>query len=418
MKIDHLRSLLRSLTVNEIQQICLYEVDTDLRATGKDELIEYVLNRVDYNTLVKEANAVETLQPFKHVWLFSIDNQDLLENINWVVGCESENQDGVDLIPTYTLQTENANYVKFVHYVPLCHWSLVSPTQKELEVTFSRHVVVLKYLKKNKIFQVGFNGYTQGRAMPGVVRVSYFDILSKVQKWVEENFKLKLSGLQVQNGINSLVALDLFGVKDIRQELNVDGARVGIDLDEDSGRSVSEYLNSSMGASQDSVRDFLERGHADQVMLKWEDFEFLTRIQYYELATEIMFIWRGKKVRENVSKAIELIINSVKIGSGEELSKIASYVKDKMTGVVTALDIVGLFKVSAKSAYSVLASLAKEGVVRPCYRVKTNLILIDFKNDWRGNFFDFPDFVVDESGAQIRLSGLECFEIGFEVIKK
>jgi ribosomal protein S25 len=419
MKIEHLRALLKSLTVNEIQQICLYELDTNIRAISKDELIKNVFEQVDYNTLVKEANIVEVSQPFKHVWLYSVDNQDALENIDWgSIQCEQETPDSTSLVPTYVLETEDAQYVKFVHYVPQFSWSLITPTKKELDVKYGRHVVVLKYLKRHRVFQISFHGYKQGHVAPGAEKISYFDILNKIQEWVEGSFSLVLSGLQIQNGVNSLVAINLYGVKDIRQELNVDGGKIGIDLDEDSEKSVSDYLNSAMGASQDSVRELFERGHTDQVLLRWDDFEFLTRIQYYESATEIMFIWRGKKERENVNKAIELIIKSVKIGSSEDLTKIAEVIKNQATGVVTALDLVAKYKVSAKSAYSVLASLVKEGVVKPCYRIKSSLIILDFKNEWRSNFFDFPDSVMDESGAQIKLAGLDCFEIGFEVINK
>jgi hypothetical protein len=81
---------------------------------------------------------------------------------------------------------------------------------------------------------------------------------------------------------------------------------------------------------------------------------------------------------------------------------------------VRASGLMQTFEISESLALKVLSQAVSAGSLAPRFRVRTELLLDGYLNDWRSSFAEIPQKVVDEFGTEIDVSQATNIEVAYE----
>lgn len=176
MSISSVRELLSSLNVTELRE-ALSVINPAASSSGrKEDTIDKLLEAAPIQKVEEVAARAECLAPFKHSWLFYLENQDTQKAKvekwsrmlwhNHFVSTSNLDRDSNDLQPTLQIVDNYSSrlYVKFTHWIPSSRYEQTSPTIRELQREKIQHTVVAVLRADIGTLEVRFNGFKQGRA--------------------------------------------------------------------------------------------------------------------------------------------------------------------------------------------------------------------------------------------------------------
>ena len=157
-------------------------------------------------------------------------------------------------------------------------------------------------------------------------------------------------------------------------------------------KAVEEVLLDYLGELPDEVRALvLDRGRkalgtstANSVVLFWFDEKVVTRLQFWDIGTDMMFVWHGVP---NTFRIVEEIVNLFQMtyqmlpfettgGPLEWLSKLPA------GEIARPAELSSMFGLTAEESRKSLLSAMQIGLLQPVYRVRTAALLIDYPNHW------------------------------------
>lgn len=154
MSFSSVRELLNSLNVTELKE-ALSVIDPAASSSGKKEdTIDKLLEAGSVQKVEQVAARAECLAPFKHSWLFRLEDQvrqkitvEQWSRMLWhdhFVSTSDLDRESNDLQPTLQMVDNYSGclYIKFTHWIPSSRYEQVSPTIRELQRDNIQHTVV------------------------------------------------------------------------------------------------------------------------------------------------------------------------------------------------------------------------------------------------------------------------------------
>lgn len=190
-------------------------------------------------------------------------------------------------------------------------------------------------------------------------------------------------------------------------------------------RSVDQYLSDFIDRhiddpkSKHSIRSAVKEAISDTtpngVTALWTEDNIVSRIKYWEIGAEFLFVWHGAKSAPPKIKKIFYLIASL----SEEITNpdielmIDEIISKKKYDVFTISDISSQFSINKEETKRAILSSVSAGLVRPVYRIKSRLNIIESENLWTEDLPKLSRLFTTEDGSEIDGAAPENIEVGF-----
>jgi hypothetical protein len=389
----------------------------------------------DFQSVALAAHRLEALLPFKHVYVFAL-GQSFPTNIPYddvsgslersladlAAGFSSPEELSQDLEPQVWVADRTAQrlYLKLVHHVYSEEWERVGETRKELKKHWRRHPVVIAFRPMDGLATVSFPGFTQGSGTPHDRRMKYPQVAEGARQVLRETARIETVGLPLKNAIEALLKERPDEVQDIRRIVAHRQGKFVVDSGEGE-ENVADYLaivsrELQLGITKEVWREFISKGTADDIHLVWPKLKILTRVSFYDIAPEFLFVWRaGGRDSLHVDHVVRQIEYFCKKAALPLLSEAAEFVKAQASGtLLKPSNLIQRFNLAYEDSMELLRDAMRRSLVRMCFRVRTENALNEITNEWRSDLHEFPSRVTDIQGNSINLEDPASIEIAFQ----
>lgn len=169
----------------------------------------------------------------------------------------------------------------------------------------------------------------------------------------------------------------------------------------------------------DRIREALDRTPVDNILLAWSEPSVMTRLAFYDIGPELLFIWRGEsRTLEAIQYVVSTIVGHMRLQSGSVSDALGAVREADPGTVLRATDLANRFGLSAREAYEVLEEARRRNLVERRFRIRTDRVVIEIPNHWRSSLADLPDTVTTEDGEAIDVHNARNIELGFERVRE
>jgi hypothetical protein len=431
--IEHLLETFTTSQLRELDFSLAPNIDSATRSKNHKNFIQAIVKRYEGKKLAVHALRLETLQPYKHVFLFTFKAPEERFDLEWLYEKVDTGFPGLfnepklvepsidELKPEVCVVDRERKriLVKFVHLVETWQSEWSTPTRKEWKPVKRRHPVVVSLFPEDKLMTVSFPGYTQGATPPTIQRTTYSDIARNVCSAFGSGTKIGAAAFPIRQTIELLLQKEP-DVKAVRRYVKAAEGKMMLDSSDGIGSS-EEFLAAKFWKEarteipQEAIRAVFNSMEAVDILLHWRKKELFTRIGFHDFAPELLFIWKSTAAEASrIDDVLAVIVEYRKYAETGKLSEAVNFVDRATPGTVIRPTQVGQqFSLSLDETLKILYRAMERGVVDILFRVKTNEVLMDFDNDWRKNLSEFPAEVTDEHGQSINLSEHKNIEVAF-----
>lgn len=430
MSFSSVRELLNSLNVTELKE-ALSVIDPAASSSGrKEDTIDKLLEAGSVQKVEQVAARAECLAPFKHSWLFRLEDQvrqkttvEQWSRMLWhehFVSTSELDRESNDLQPTLQMVDNYSGrlYIKFTHWIPSSRYEQISPTTRELQRDNIQHTVVAVLRTDLNTLEVRFNGFKQGRATRTEDKISYVYIAQVCRDKIAQRLNQRIENVALDRAALHLTQAKPDEVLEVGRVIVTAEGRLSLrNSESDEGGDVVSLLFNSLRnvIAKADLRKALMDAPAESLWLWWTKHEIATRITQEYGAYEILFIWKGNKasgVVDNVVRELmEAFLLSSTIGTRAQIQQ---YIEGLASERVFLLSEVShRFNTSYQQVLSILETARKAGLVERRYRIKSASQIQDFRNIWQTSLSGLSDTVSDENGIEINLRDPGSIEVGY-----
>lgn len=438
----HTDQLLNSFNLSQLRDLTLVLARTSnisLASKNREQLLAEIRKTGDANKISLAAQRLETIAPYKHVFIFSLlggprkqEFDALRESVDQGFPNLSEGtatpHELAELTPQITIFDSPTKriYVTFVHLVQTWIWERTSPTKKELREFRRRHPVVATLRPNEGLMTVSFPGYTQGAGGPTKERATYSLIAKQACDLLRAKAKIDARPFPLKPAIESTLQRDK-DVIDVRRLITGPlGGKIMFFSGEEQSNDLVQYVinyfrqHAQIALTTSQVRALFRSAEALDILLFWKRLEVLTRAAFYDAGPELLFIWRNAAAETTrIDAVLKELVTYDRFTSQPELGKAALHIEQADRGVVLRPSaLTQMFNLNSDESMSLLHEAVKKGFVSMVFRVNTESVLQHFQNNWRKSLSEFPRTVTDEHGQVLDLTDGSQIEIGFERINK
>ncbi|MGJ5814875.1 hypothetical protein [Paludibaculum fermentans] len=410
-------------------------VEIPAQRLSKEALFTLLNERSTDPTLSLFAHRIETVTPYKHLFVYSLDAQFTYDTISARIkeafpqllnSIREVEPDLHELAPQACVTDELLKrvYLKLVHQVEMSGWVSVSPTEKRLETHRRRHPVIITFRTDERLLTIGFPGFTYTEGMQHEERTPYAEIAAEAATFLKKKLTITGRPFNAKPAIDALLEAEPDEVRDIKRNVRPKkGGRFGFDAGEENKltTALAEFLTSEgdIPVTETQIRGLLRRSGASDILLGWKSLQILTRVALFQGAPELLFIWREAGPSTSVVDAVlKKLTQYGNMTAGPDVDGLRKELAmTPIDGVVRVPLIAQHHGVSQTEALKVLTSAVTKGEYQPCFRVNTDHLLMEFANTWRTSLLDFPPIVTDEYGNAIDLRVPSNIEVAFQRAK-
>jgi hypothetical protein len=392
------------------------------------------LQRYEGSKVTLHALRLEAVLPYKHVFIFKFTPPgndfavdavrdrvsrgfpDLFESPRLI----EPRLDDLDVEACVFDRANERVLIKCVHLVETWSWKWTSSREKRLEKHERRHPVVITLRPTEKLMTVSFPGYTLGALVRGGQRATYVDIARKACAKLETASDIRASGFPLKQTVELILKKEMENVIDLRRDLKPERGKMMFDSGERTA-SLPAYVSSIFGRlgiriTESQIRLLFDSTEAADILLWWKKKELLTRVAFHDFAAELLFIWRGTPSDVlRIEEVLKTFVDYQKFVDRNQLTEALEYVDQLAEGtIIRSSALAQQFNLSSNEALDILYRAVQRGVLHMLFRVKTEVQLAEFSNEWRTALSDFPQSVVDENDETIDLTQNSNIEVAFE----
>lgn len=428
------REVLETLTVPVLKDLAAIATGDDLRVKGpKSNLIDLIENSRPPDSLATLVNRIETIQPRKHCWVFSLtlatsaqpsrgQTESLFKACQRFVNDDESPEAVGGRLGIYARDAlhdaiRDRVYLKLVHHIKSRNWEQTSPTTKEIREVRVRHPVTAVFRPQQAIVELRFDGYKQGLATAAEDRVPYGSVVLHCKQKLEEALGVQLAGMNLHEAISDLTAT-ANDVEEIRRVIRpVEGGHIELDTAEGAvAKNISELVARTFRLDAKDIKDLndaLRESPTDSIVLAWNEKSILSRFSFLDIGTEILFIWRSADKSEEL---MDYVLNRVLSNSGQRKARAKSLL-DVLGGapnfVKRLSDLSRELSLPPEAVLKDAESFVRLGVIERCYRLKSTRLFQNYRNEWQRSLADIPETLEDEDGLQVSTLDPTAIEFGY-----
>lgn len=285
-----------------------------------------------------------------------------------------------------------------------------------------RHPILIRLYVDQGIAAFFYPGFSQGSGTPRNETISYEDLLADAMAFIGTLVDVSFTALPVRQCLKVFVEGANARVRVVRSDVDASSGRISLSSAYQE-KAVEEVLLDYLGDLPEDVRALvLDRGRralgtstANSVVLFWFDEKVVTRLQFWDIGTDMLFVWHGVP---NTFRIVEEIVNlfqmtyqmlpSTNAGSPLEwLSKMPA------GDTVRPAELASMFNLSMEESRQNLLSAMKIGLLQPVYRLRTVELLIARSNDWTKDQSELNSQFEIDGGGEIDGQDPKNIEVAF-----
>lgn len=424
---DYVQTLLNSLTLDQIRDAAYLLAPTMKIAvrnhtTSREAITQTRKSMADIkNQLLR----IEALQPFKHCLFFKCvtapEAPALQDHVD-----QSFSNKGITFRVANVFDTGKALVVTIEHLVEVKEWvKQENEDIKRLESRETRHPIVLRVLKNSMIGSLNYPGFSQGQGTRREKVLQYDEVLTAAlglfTGWgidsrslsVKDSLRVLLSGgnTRVHRYRADVEALGVgrFDLASASKQTTIEESVVkwlGLDVDE---KRRLGYI--------EATRKALNDADTNSVLLFWQQEKIVTRLRFWDIGCEILFVWGGETQNYDIVDPIVEVLAGAHERIGEWIGNDAlplQWIASLPQGTIKQPgQLAETLNLKLGEARSEFAYAVKAGLVKPVYRLKTNEIIPDYENVWSPSLAGLMRVFETDSGALIDGTDLNSVEVAF-----
>lgn len=423
---DKLQTLLNSLTLDQIRMAIsvLSPTKKITLKTHRDALDALGQTGQSVASICQALLTVEAGTPFKRcVFSRLLGDVDYADVEKWAntKGLESEK---FNIRVSFVQKLDNCISITLEHFVQVAEW-VRGGDIKRIERNIVRHPIILRLYTHKNIAAFFYPGFSQGSATDRSATIEYPQVISDAMELVSRVLAVRFSALPSKECIKVLLEGANSRVRVVQSEVEASTGRVTLSAAQQR-KSVEEVLADYLGAETLSaeVRSLiLDRGRkalgqfmADAVTLYWFDEQVVTRLHFWNVGTDMIFVWHGVP---NSFRIVEEIVSLFRTtyemlpASDSDQSPLQWLSKVPSGEIVRPADFAAQFSLSVKEGRDDLLNAMKVGLVQPVYRLRTSQFLMDTPNDWTTDPVTLKRLFHDENGGTIDGADMRNIEVAF-----
>lgn len=424
----YLGTLLNSITLDQMRSVLFKLLGMDAPSVStKTKAIEAISSLGRTTETVSIILELEACSPNKHCLLMKLaDDQDPENLWRGRKKFESTNKEFLSFKEAYTRKDDKAMLIMLEHSVDVADWRTINEDEKIRQlIDFKvRHFVVIRYEWETRLLAFFFPGYSQGSGIKKERRLSYQELIEELVRIIQEKIEVELASFPVEKAIKLLSEADSRRLKIVKSDFESNRGKMSLSAPTKEKESVDEYLTNFISPyvkdeSKDklhgAIREALRNTSPRSLAVMWLEEEVVTRLNFWDLGTEFLFIWYGQS--KNLAPIYRIIdlINSVsdQISTpthAEILEKISSL---SPSDVITVGELNASYGVNPTELKSLLAKAVSAGLVAPVYRLKSEELVHGYHNDWTTRLSVLNRSFTTESDAIIQGGDPKNIEVAF-----
>jgi hypothetical protein len=156
----------------------------------------------------------------------------------------------------------------------------------------------------------------------------------------------------------------------------------------------------------------------NSIVLYWQQEHVLTRLRFWDVGCEILFVWHGESASYRVIDSIVRLLAGVhsrvaEEGSVYETSPLAWISGQRAGTIIRPSELAQALSLEPARAREELISAMQVGLVLPVYRLAVNSILAQLENHWNTSPHALMRLFEDENGNLIDGEDPRNIEVAF-----
>jgi hypothetical protein len=356
-------------------------------------------NRVELETLIIESGLSEkeiedallleeSATPFKHFIITTYEKSSLSTTKSSLDGTQ---QHQIKFTTCLNQEKDELIILTIQHLVQFKEWQDVDEQNRKLVTKDIRHPIVIRFLTKSNIAIVSYPGFSQGSATKPDVRLQYETIISNLFEYLEKEHHLLLKPFPLRRALEDLIEQSSPVISIIAANLDSFNGTINLDAKNKNGTIntlIQEILNAIGNVSHSEVgkvvKGLLKDRTSRSMLVKWNPLNVVTRIQFWDNATEFLIIWGGEeKEYSKIFKIVELVTEIENILVSPAESEVWKFICSRNESeILNPALLSGKFAITGNKSKMLLLSAVKSKIITPVYRLKTDKLLIDYDNKW------------------------------------
>lgn len=421
---DDIHSIVNRLTVEQIKFAFAKLGKTPEKGKrDKISLIETLLTSgTDLSEIQKIVFEIEAATAPKHLYvgLYSAPKGFRPPNRHRVFGSTiCPNVKKLELV--FWQETEEFFHLTFQHKITTVRWVQKDEVTRKKETEIILHAVFVRFDRKDTLFTVGYSGFENNAYKRDPNRVTYSEIVSDVLNVLNQEIGVTASSLPVKKAIDFLIQHNSTRLYREKGDPEFKFGKLTVQTKEGTkgieNVLVNIFANSKFKFNQqelaEAAKEALKNSSMQSVVALWTDEDLVSRIEFWDLGAEFLFIWR--RTVQSYSKCYQifrLIRETAKNldSSSNQISLLLGFESGK---VFKAADISSSTSIDSAALKKLIVDGINLGLIIPIYRIKTNTVIQEGPNDWTHDLPSLAKTFTLEDGNTIDGKDPKNVEIAF-----
>lgn len=224
--------VLASFSASQLRDLALAMssrgVEIPTQKLTREALLAQLKGKASNASLSLFAHRIETITPYKHLFIYSLDVQFTFAKIkkhieiafpkllNQIREVEPHVEE-LDVQACIADDLQHRIYLKLVHEVQMSGWVTTSPTEKKLKKLRRRHPVVVTFRPADELLTIGFPGFTYVQGMQHEERMAYSEIAARGADFLKQRLNIDCQPFNAKPAIDALLEEEPNEVTDIKR---------------------------------------------------------------------------------------------------------------------------------------------------------------------------------------------------------
>jgi hypothetical protein len=392
---DELQTLLNSLKLDQIRTAVLDLAPEKMIKvkTHKEAMDALERTRRDTQTIRQALLSVEASAPFRHCVFSRVIGENINEKVPTSTFVGDAKSKGFGLTVAYVEVFNSCTSITLEHKVKVLDWVQTGPKSKAVRENEVRHPIVLRLYSKQGIAAFFYPGFDQGSATPRDDRIEYSNLIADAMSFVSDKLGVSFTALPVKDCIKVFLEGANNRVRVIQSDVDSASGKLSFSsaFQEKAVEDVLvEYFEDvlppdTLAIIRDACRKALALAFANSVVLFWFEEKIVTRLRFWDIGTDMLFVWHGVpksfRIVEEIVGLFQATYKMLPMKDNKE-NPLEWLSKTKSGEVIRPADFAARFSLSREQSRSNLLSAMHIGLVQPIYRLKTAQFLLDRTNHW------------------------------------
>lgn len=418
---NYFQTLLNSLTLEQIREAAFQLAPQRRIQLRKHADAEETLLKTGHEkaSLVSALLEVESRHPFKHCLLLRFSEGKSLPEIS---AGQQFTRGGINFRLAF-IKMSSVQSLTFEHSVEFKEWFEVSKDTRQRRTVVTRQPLLVRLLPQHSLVTINYPGFTHSVSSGGTDG-GYEKVVESLIEVLQKDMGLGLRTLPVKPAISVFMEGPNRRVLRVKADVDSPLARLDVSSKNKNGtieEALAAFITTQLpGIDHAQVTEAAKRAFNEaslnSVVLFWLQEGLFTRLKFWDIGTELFFVWNKENPSHRVVDSVALLLASTaEIAASQTQAKPLEWLaRMPPTKQVTPAELAATFSLEPASARDLLVRAMAAGLVEPVYRIKTNEVLVETPNDWSVKLSHFKRVLTTESNQAIDGSDPENIEVAFQ----